>query len=392
MKKLFTSFILLSIYSSAFSQTAENIIIITTDGFRWQEVFGGMDSAIANNKKFNQDDSAAIFKKYWADNPLERRKKLMPFLWSIIEKNGQIYGNRNSGNKVDNANPYWFSYPGYNEIFTGYPDTLINSNSFPPNPNTNLLEFLNHLPKYKNKVAAFGAWDAFDRILNEERSKIPVYSAFDPFGKITTGTVNKNNDQQLNNMGKRKLVYSGIDPLEKDIPDVIEKTINALAKDSYKPFGDEEVLDVFTQYGALNYLQTKKPKVLYISYGETDEWAHSGFYRDYLNAANMVDKWIQDIWNYVQSDPLYKNKIAIFITTDHGRGDAKKEEWTSHNNKIKDSYQIWMAAMGPGIKAKGEVKTSQQLYQKQFAQTMASVLGLTFTAEHPVGEKIELNK
>ena len=51
---------------SAFSQTAENIIIITTDGLRWQEVFAGMDSAIANNKKFNQGDSAEIFKKYWA--------------------------------------------------------------------------------------------------------------------------------------------------------------------------------------------------------------------------------------------------------------------------------------------------------------------------------------
>ena len=106
----------------------------------------------------------------------------------------------------------------------------------------------------------------------------------------------------------------------------------------------------------------------------------------------MVDKWIQDIWNYVQSDPFYKNKTAIFITTDHGRGDVTKEEWTSHNNKIKDSYQIWMAAMGPGIQAKGEVKINQQLYQKQFAQTMASLLGLTFTAEHPIGEKIELNK
>jgi bisphosphoglycerate-independent phosphoglycerate mutase (AlkP superfamily) len=106
----------------------------------------------------------------------------------------------------------------------------------------------------------------------------------------------------------------------------------------------------------------------------------------------MVNKWIQDIWNYVQSDPFYKNKTAIFITTDHGRGDAIKEEWTSHNNKIKDSYQIWMAAMGPGIQAKGEVKTNQQLYQKQFAQTMASLLGLTFKAEHSIGEKIELNK
>src|SRR4249919_1225081 len=100
MKYVFLSLILLS--SSAFSQQAENIIIITTDGFRWQEVFKGMDSAIANNKKFNQGDSAAIFKKYWSDDINERRKKLMPFLWSVIEKNGQIYGNREKGNKVDN--------------------------------------------------------------------------------------------------------------------------------------------------------------------------------------------------------------------------------------------------------------------------------------------------
>ena len=353
-------FILLLFSVSAYSQKAENIIIITTDGLRWQEVFTGMDSAIANNKKFNQDDSASIYKKYWAAEPVERRKKIMPFLWSIIEKNGQIYGNRNLGNKIDNANPYWFSYPGYNEIFTGYPDTAINSNAYQANPHTTLLEFFNKQSKYKNKVAAFGAWDAFDRIFNEARGKFPVYSAFDLFG------------------GSK--------------PTVTEKTINALAKDAYKPFGEAEVLDVFTHYGAMNYLQTKKPKVLYIAYGETDEWAHSGQYRDYLNAANMVDKWIQDIWNYVQSEPFYKNKTAIFITTDHGRGDAIKEEWTSHNNKIEDSYQIWMAAMGPGIKAKGEVKTNQQLYQKQFAQTMASMLSLTFTAEHPIGEKIELNK
>jgi hypothetical protein len=48
--------------------------------------------------------------------------------------------------------------------------------------------------------------------------------------------------------------------------------------------------------------------------------------------------------------------------------------------------------MGPGIKAKGEVKASQQLYQKQFAQTMASLLGIQYVAEHPIGEKIDLNR
>ncbi len=359
MKKLILP-LLVFISLSAFSQTAENIIIITTDGLRWQEIFSGMDSAIANNPKFNQGDSAEIFKKYWSDNPVDRRKKIMPFLWGTIQNNGQIYGNRNLNNKVDNANPYWFSYPGYNEIFTGYPDTAINSNSYPPNPHTTLLEFLNKQTKYKNKVAAFGAWNAFDRILNEERGKFPVYSAFD----LTGGAK----------------------------PTANEKIINAMLKDSYKPFDEEECLDVFTHYAALNYLQTKKPKVLYISYGETDEWAHSGRYKDYLNAANMVDKWIQDIWNYVQSNPFYKNKTAIFITTDHGRGDAIKKEWTSHGSDIKDAYQIWFAVMGPGIKPRGEIRTAEQLYQKQFAQTMAALLGLNFVCEHPVAEKIELNR
>ncbi len=345
---------------SAFSQKAENIIIITTDGLRWQEVFTGMDSAIANNKKFNQGDSAGIFKNYWSSSPETRRRKLMPFLWSTVFTNGQLYGNRNYSNKVDNANPYWFSYPGYNEIFTGYPDTAINSNSYPPNPHTTLPEFLNNQPKYKSKVAAFGAWDAFDRILNEGRSRMPVYSAFDKIGGTS--------------------------------PDKTETTINLLSHDSYKPFGEVECLDVFTHYAAMNYLQTKKPKVLYIAYGETDEWAHSGRYNDYLNAAHMVDKWLQDIWNYIQSDPFYKNKTALFITVDHGRGDAVKSEWTSHGSDIKDAYQIWFAAMGPGIKAKGEVKASQQLYQKQFAQTMASLLGIQYVAEHPIGEKIDLNR
>lgn len=251
------------------------------------------------------------------------------------------------------------SYPGYSEIFTGFPDTLVNSNEFPPNPNSNVLEFINQLPLFKNKVAAFGAWDAFDRILNQGRSKLPVYSAFDAIGGAK--------------------------------PTSTETTLNNLMNDSYRPFGDEEVLDVFTHYNALDYLKTKKPRVLYIAYGETDEWAHSGHYKDYLNAAAMVDKWINDIWNYIQTDPKYKNKTALFITTDHGRGDVVKKEWTSHGNKIQDCSEIWMAVMGPDIKSKGEIKTNEQFYQKQFAQTIASILGVKFTANHPIAEKIELH-
>ena len=260
------------------------------------------------------------------------------------------------GNKVDNANKYKFSYPGYNEIFTGFPDSLINSNDYPPNPHINVLEYINRQSGYQGKVAAFTAWEAFNRILNEKRSGIPVVAAFDATGG--------------NNPSPR------------------EELLNDLLKDSYKPFHESECLDLFTHYAALEYLKNKKPKALYISYGETDEFAHAGRYLDYLNAAHQFDQWINDLWNYIQSDPTYKNKTALLITVDHGRGDRIKKEWTSHGEAVADAHEIWFAIMGPGLPAMGEVKTPMQLYQKQFAQTIASLLGMNYTAAHPIAESI----
>ena len=341
---------------SLFSQTnnkIENIIIVTTDGFRWQEVFNGMDSAIANNSKYNQGDSALIFKKYWAETAQKRREKLLPFIWDTIASKGQIYGNRAMECKVNVANPYWFSYPGYSEIFCGYVDTLINSNKYPPNPNTNVLEFLNKQTNFKGKVAAFGAWEAFNRILNKKRSGLPIVC-----GKDSCGGANPDAEQQI---------------------------INMMKKDSYNPFGNTEDLDVFTQYQAMDYLKKVKPRVLYISYGETDEWAHEGHYEDYLDAANMVDKWLNDIWNFIQSSPTYKDKTLLFISVDHGRGSKENNSlWTSHNSKVAGSNQTWFAVIGPSIVAKGEIKNDIQLYEKQYAQTLAQLLGLSFSCEHPV--------
>lgn len=355
MKKIIL-FLFLNSFLLIHGQKTENIIIITTDGLRWQELFKGMDPSIANNKKFNQGDSTYIYNKYWSDSPLQRREKLLPFIWSAVASKGQLFGNKDYNNKVNNANPYWFSYPGYSEIMTGYADTLINSNDYKANPNVNVLEFLNKQPKVKGKVAAFGAWNAFDRILNEERSGFPVISAFDKIGGNS--------------------------------PSLKQQLINDMLTDSFKPFHQSECLDVFTHYAAMEELKTKKPRVLYIAYGETDEWAHSGHYRSYLDAAHQVDTWIKQIWEYIQNDPQYKNKTTVILTTDHGRGDEIKTQWTSHGSQIKGASEIWFAAMGPEIKAKGEIKTEGQLYQKQIAQTIAKLMGYTFEANHPIAKEI----
>src|SRR5664279_2187687 len=153
---------------------AKNLVIVLMDGYRWQELYHGADSAIIFNKKYNHTDSAWTITKYW-DNDLEqRRHKLMPFVWETIADKGQLYGDRDFGNLVNVQNRYWFSYPGRSEIFTGYYDSAVNSNDYPDNPNSNVLEFINEKPGFKGQVVTFSSWDAVARILNRNRNGMMV--------------------------------------------------------------------------------------------------------------------------------------------------------------------------------------------------------------------------
>ena len=81
----------------------------------------------------------------------------MPFFWNVIAEQGQLYGNRNLQNKVNVKNIYKISYPGYNEILTGYADPILNPNLRLNNKNRNLLEFLNQQSRLEGKVVVFGS-------------------------------------------------------------------------------------------------------------------------------------------------------------------------------------------------------------------------------------------
>ena len=140
---------------------SENLIFITIDGMRWQEIFNGADEYLLNNDKFTHHQSE-MKNRFWNESSFERRKQLLPFFWTTLVADGQIYGNRELGNRVNVSNSKWFSYPGYSEILCGFADDeRITSNRKFNNPNVTFLEFLNHQNEFKNKVAAFGSWDVF---------------------------------------------------------------------------------------------------------------------------------------------------------------------------------------------------------------------------------------
>jgi Metalloenzyme superfamily len=341
--------------SSSYAQKklkTENVILITTDGFRWQEMFGGADSAIVYNKSFTKD-SAKVVNKFWAKTPQERREKLLPFFWKTIAREGQLYGNRWTGNKVDVKNPYWFSYPGYNEILTGFADEKINSNDKNQNENITVLEFMNNQAKFKGKVAAYATWDVFPYIINEKRSGVPV--------------------------------NAGIE-LITDNPTSKEKLLNEMQKNI--PLNGSDRYDFLTYYLAKEYINKHKPHLFYLAFDETDELAHEKKYNDYLFAAHSFDKYVADLWNYCQSQPQYKDKTTFVIATDHGRGDKIKSQWTSHGQKVEDCYQIWIAILGPDSPNVGEVKTDGQLYQNQIAKTVAKLLSTDLQNGKPTGEAI----
>lgn len=334
---------------------AQNVVLITLDGVRWQEVFNGADNSLINNTDFVKKPEQ-LKTQFWAKTANERQQLLMPFLTQVVAKKGIIIGDRANGSTMSVSNPWYFSYPGYNEILTGEVDENINSNNKVLNPNKTILERLDKLPEFKSSTALFGSWDVFPYIVNTKRSNVYVNAGF---------------------MSIEENLFT-------DAP-----LLNALQNEIPSPWYNVR-LDSFTYRFAKAYMLAKKPKLLVISLGETDDFAHDGHYDQYLKSARQSDAFIKDLWATIQTTAGYKNNTTLIITTDHGRGN-NANDWQHHSSKralaelklgentypegIVGSEHIWLAAIGPAIKGSGLIKTKNELKQAQIAATVLKALG-----------------
>jgi hypothetical protein len=91
----------------------------------------------------------------------------------------------------------------------------------------------------------------------------------------------------------------------------------------------------------------------------------------------------------IQSDEFYKNNTTFFIVPDHGRGIAG--EWTDHGSGTPHSNETWLMVMGPDTKPQGEMKTIEQIYQTQYARTIAALLGFDYSVPVPKSGEIIKN-
>jgi hypothetical protein len=331
----------------------ENVVVVMLDGLRWEEVFHGADPELLQapgpeTLPQPKERAALAQKHYGGDTAAERRQALMPFLWSVMATQGQIFGNRGLESKSQVTNGLNFSYPGYNETLTGSGDPRIHSNDNVPNPNVTVFEWLNRKPEFAGQVAAFGAWEAFNGIFNRERCGFVVNAGYDPL------------------------------MLSPATPEL--KLLNALKAETVRIWPDEP-FDPLTFHTAIEYVKAKRPRVLFIGLGETDDWAHTGSYPEYLNAAHLGDGYLRELWELLQSLPEYRGKTTLIVLPDHGRGVGP--QWTSHSEKIPLSEQTWMAFLGPDTVALGERSHASSVTESQIAATLAALVGEDYHAAVP---------
>jgi hypothetical protein len=336
---------------TAWSQLkTRNVVLIVSDGLRWQEVFTGADPDLLDEKHGGIWASPErLRREFWNDDPTKRREMLFPFLWGVVAKQGQILGNQNKGSIARVTNGLAFSYPGYNEMLTGRPDPRINSNEFGLNPNTTVFEWMNHFPEFHGKVAVYATWDVFKNIFNEPRSQLVMQVGWDLPGK--------------NNLTSRD-----------ELLDELYRTTTRL--------DDEDVWDSFLQVPLLDYVKSSHPRLLFVGYGETDNWAHSGRYDLVLESAHQFDHFVRQLWETMQAMPEYRDQTTFIVTTDHGRGSGL-EEWKEHGVDQKGSENIWIAVMGPDTNVVGERSNATPVSQSQIAATVAQLLGKDFHQGSP---------
>jgi hypothetical protein len=327
---------------------SRNVILVVTDGLRWQEVFTGADSTLLfGDAKVVGGDTTRIRDRFWRPGAKDRREALMPFLWGTVARQGQIFGNRGLGSSAVVTNGLKFSYPGYNEMILGYPDARIDRNDYGPNPNVTVFEWLNRQPELTGRVAAIATWDAFADIFARQKSGVYVHAGWEtPYTEPRTDA---------------------------------DSAINTLYATMFRQWGDN-AYDALTNIVTMRYVQRSRPRVLFLGYGETDEWAHAGRYDRTLNSALQVDTYLAELWTTLQSHPEYRGRTTMIVTTDHGRGRGAR--WTDHGKSVDGAEEWWVAVIGPDTPALGE-RQNANVTQAQIAATIAALLGYDYRREVP---------
>jgi hypothetical protein len=320
-----------------------NVILVTLDGLRIQEMFAGMDDVVSQKEKRSGIyDLERARARYWRDTPEARRAALWPCFWGTLAPQGIVLGNKWKGSSVQPNNPHLFSAPGYAEILTGQYQPDVVSNDVKRYAHPTVLEFVRReLGLGKRQVATFGSWEGFATLSSSQAGAFFTNAGYE---RVPPGIANA------------RMAWLG--DLQFDIMALWEVGRS----------------DAVTFHLALEYLKTQRPRLLYIALGESDDWAHARRYDRLLDYIQVVDTYLKTLWQTVQSLDGYRGRTTLILTTDHGRG-VTPADWVEHDEGIEGSEDIWIAVIGPDTPDRGDLAPYPTVHQADVAATLLRFFG-----------------
>jgi hypothetical protein len=331
---------------SGIERRTKHVILFTSDGVRWQDLFTGIDAKLMDAKTAGMADAKELRDQLWRATPEERREALMPFFWKTLIPQGILLGNVAKGSSMQVTNRYRVSYPGYSEILTGRAqDDVIKGNDNIRNPTPSFLQFLKQKQKLRSEqTAVFASWDNFR------------YSAESVSGDLFINAGYQRSD------------------LPKNSPRAAE--LNKLQFDA-RFIENSSRHDAFTFGLAMEYLDKERPEHMFISFDETDDWSHDRRYDRVLTSLQFFDRALDGLWTYLQGSSKYRGTTTLVLTTDHGRG-STLEDFSNHGPDVPGDEQIWAAVLGPDTPPTGEATNTPVCYQRDVAPTILDSLGFDY--------------
>lgn len=316
------------------------VVVVTLDGARFQEIFWGIDAAQA--REIGSPTRV-----------LENARELMPNLHRLMTEQGAALG-AGQGPHISASGPDFVSLPGYAEIFTGRRVTGCLDNSCPGASFETIADQV-AAQSSATKSAIITSWPNIARVGSRSRRVA-----------ISTGR------------------HAGATRRSFERPDAVGDALRAAEAEQPWPGDGDFRRDRFTANLALAYLRAEQPDFLFVGLGETDEFAHQGNYAGYLDALREADRFLGELSAELAARAQQGVKTALFVTADHGRAESFRE----HGKGYPELARVWLVASGTAVTARGFVASPEQRRLADIAPTLRSVFGLPTDGSRGAGSPL----
>lgn len=313
-------------------RATRSVVLITIDGVRWEDVFLGLDRRLARPRQRGELRPFAF----------------MPETKALIDASGLALGGGGPGcGTVVPRNDALLSLPGYLEILGGRA-TGCDDNDCARTEQPTVLDAAASATPYP--VASIASWGKLARAASSGRGSVFVSAGRSSWPAFPESAA-------------------------------IAKMLRASAVAAPYPGHGDYRPDRHTEQLALAYYESRRPRLLHVALGDTDELAHRRDYRGYLRALRDADRFVARL----AALAMAKDPDTVFlVTTDHGRDIGLAD----HGAAFPLSRRSFVLAFGAGVPRRGAVCEHRNIDLPDVGATIRALLELPRDAAAGAGVPI----